>query len=712
MEYGRYVGRVGALAVALGIGVAVANGGVAQASPQSPSGDTESPGTTPSGSPPAGSPTNTAGSTAPDPSDPPETKVGTEEVEENDIQDSVTRIRSRARTILIDALDRANVATLGPRRAAAQDPDPGADAPGRQVDDSSGGVPVNTFTAPPHNDPVQQTLPGAAALQRTLRAVTAPPQRKLAPTPSVLPSATKLAAVADTLTTKTQSQAVTNTDTVALVAPAESAVATPVRLVMGLLSFIGVQTGAVTPASPVTPVGSFLELVGAALRRIDHTFFNETPTATPLVVDQNLTTGVVTGTVAEDADGDPLRYRIVDGPDHGEVVLNPDGTFTYTPDRNETHDVGETDEFTVVVSDRTNFHLHVFNPGGHTTTVTVSNIPVVPNNTVIDTIDDEGTTIQRPEDLAINHDGTRVYVTDSDANKVHVIDTSTNTIVASIPVSPGPDGLAVVTAADGKEYVYVASSQGVLGDPMNPSDDIVSVIDTSTNTVVATINLSPTMPMPDVAGLGQVAASPDGRKVYVTGFSGMYTINTADNTVDTGAFVSLEDEPFDSNRYDIAVTPDGQFAYLPDFAAPFETGDINIVNLGTGEVTKVDAAPDQFIEDVVVSPDGRYVYMTGESLIVLDTTTNTIVARNTDIGDGRGLAISPDGTRLYVAQINSDRVTVVDTQTLEIVDDIPVDSAWNVAVTPDGTRAYVVGFATPGVSVIALQTPTDPAVVV
>ena len=29
MEYGRYVGRVGALAVALGIGVAVANGGVA-----------------------------------------------------------------------------------------------------------------------------------------------------------------------------------------------------------------------------------------------------------------------------------------------------------------------------------------------------------------------------------------------------------------------------------------------------------------------------------------------------------------------------------------------------------------------------------------------------------------------------------------------------------------------------------------------------------
>jgi hypothetical protein len=76
--------------------------------------------------------------------------------------------------------------------------------------------------------------------------------------------------------------------------------------------------------------------------------------------------------------------------------------------------------------------------------------------------------------------------------------------------------------------------------------------------------------------------------------------------------------------------------------------------LATGGVIKIDAAPDQFIEDVVISPDGRYTYMTGESLIVLDATTNTIVARNTD----------------------------------------------------------VVGFATPRVSVIALQAPADPAIAV
>ncbi len=232
-------------------------------------------------------------------------------------------------------------------------------------------------------------------------------------------------------------------------------------------------------------------------------------------------------------------------------------------------------------------------------------------------------------------------------------------------------------------------------------------------TTLTTIDVDPSPT--SVAGLHQVAASPDGTKVYVTGFYGMYTINTADNTVDTAAFVSLEDAPLDSNRYDIAVTPNGQFAYAPDFAAPFETGDINVVSLTTAvdRVTKIDATPDQFIEDVVISPDGRYVYMTGESLIVLDTATNTIVARNTSITDGRGLAMSPDGSRLYVAQINFDTVTVVDTETLEIVDTIPIESAWNIAVTPDGTRAYVIssfGDRRTRSLVIALQAPADPAI--
>jgi Ca2+-binding RTX toxin-like protein len=35
-----------------------------------------------------------------------------------------------------------------------------------------------------------------------------------------------------------------------------------------------------------------------------------------------------------DRDGDPLTVRLVDGPDHGALVLNADGSFTYTPTTN------------------------------------------------------------------------------------------------------------------------------------------------------------------------------------------------------------------------------------------------------------------------------------------------------------------------------------------------------------------------------------------
>ena len=50
---------------------------------------------------------------------------------------------------------------------------------------------------------------------------------------------------------------------------------------------------------------------------------------------------------ATDQDGDSLTYSLVDAPDHGQLQLNPDGSYTYTPDQ---HYSGP-DEFTYQVSD-------------------------------------------------------------------------------------------------------------------------------------------------------------------------------------------------------------------------------------------------------------------------------------------------------------------------------------------------------------------------
>jgi YVTN family beta-propeller protein len=90
------------------------------------------------------------------------------------------------------------------------------------------------------------------------------------------------------------------------------------------------------------------------------------------------------------------------------------------------------------------------------------------------------------------------YVANTDSNTVSVIDTATNSVEATIRVGKAP--LAVAVSPDGTR-AYVA----------NQNAHTVSVIDTATNKAVATI---PAGSFP--VGL---AVTPDGTHLYVANFS-------------------------------------------------------------------------------------------------------------------------------------------------------------------------------------------------
>src|SRR5262249_60420038 len=94
-------------------------------------------------------------------------------------------------------------------------------------------------------------------------------------------------------------------------------------------------------------------------------------------------------------------------------------------------------------------------------------------------------------------DGAFVYVDNLRGNSVSVIDTATNTVTATILVGRNPEGVAI--SPDGA-FAYV----------VNNSDNSVSVIATATNTVVTTVSVG-RLP-------GPVAVSPDGTLVYVGRF--------------------------------------------------------------------------------------------------------------------------------------------------------------------------------------------------
>src|SRR5262249_12485216 len=86
------------------------------------------------------------------------------------------------------------------------------------------------------------------------------------------------------------------------------------------------------------------------------------------------------------------------------------------------------------------------------------------------------------------------YVANENSTTVSVIDTASNTITATIPVGRNP---ASVALTPNSAFLYVA----------NASSNTVSVVDTATNTVIATVPVG-SLPI-------SVAVTPDGASVYV-----------------------------------------------------------------------------------------------------------------------------------------------------------------------------------------------------
>jgi YVTN family beta-propeller protein len=193
-------------------------------------------------------------------------------------------------------------------------------------------------------------------------------------------------------------------------------------------------------------------------------------------------------------------------------------------------------------------------------------------NTVVATIPLSSAKTPAPIGIAVTPDGSKVYITNQAADSVSVIDTATNTVTATIPLggTDNPIGIAVTPDAS---KVYVANSYSALS---------ISVIDTATNEVSATIPLDLSPVAPDGLSPIGVAVTPDGSKVYVATSSGFpLLIDTATNTV-VSVFKALG-----YGSTGVAVTPDGSKVYVANQASNNVTvlanpgGPIAVIPVGT-----------------------------------------------------------------------------------------------------------------------------------
>jgi YVTN family beta-propeller protein len=147
----------------------------------------------------------------------------------------------------------------------------------------------------------------------------------------------------------------------------------------------------------------------------------------------------------------------------------------------------------------------------------------------------------------------------------------------------------------------------------------------------------------------------------------------------------------------------------PGFAWPSGPERLYVTNFDDGTVSVIDAASRAPVPDspiavgggpigVAVGPDGRRVYVAdlhSGTLIVISTRTHRVLAR-VGVGDSaNAVAVTPDGAFAVVTDTAADRVAVVATSVLETVARVPVGPRPSgVALDPDGRRAFIADFGT------------------
>ncbi len=271
--------------------------------------------------------------------------------------------------------------------------------------------------------------------------------------------------------------------------------------------------------------------------------------------------------------------------------------------------------------------------------------------------------------------GTYAYITNYNDDTVSIINTATNTVEATVDVGDRPYGVAVNPAGT---KVYVANS----------GSDTVSVIDTATNKVTATV--------PVESVFRGIAVNPTGTKVYVVGGITVYVIDAATNTI-------IKTVPVESGSCGIAVNPTGTKVYVTNEYSENASVIDAVANKVTATVYIGGSS-----EGVAVAPDGKKAYVTRpycDIVSAINTSIDKVTASVRVESTPWGVAINPAGTKVYVANMDSNNVSVIDTATNKVTAIVNVgQKPAGVAVNPAGTKAYVANSGSNTVSVIDTAT--------
>jgi YVTN family beta-propeller protein len=259
------------------------------------------------------------------------------------------------------------------------------------------------------------------------------------------------------------------------------------------------------------------------------------------------------------------------------------------------------------------------------------------------------------------------YVSNSSADSVSVIDTDTNAVIATIKTDKAPVN---PTFTPDHRHVYVSNSQG----------GTLSIIDVTSHeaTTVPAGGLSP-------SGL---AFTPDGKTLLVTLLG--QTVATAGSLVFIDVANGHISPPLalgaDPER--IAITPDGTRAYIDNLI----DGTVSVVDVTARRVTGA-VSLGSLPFNPLVTPDGKLLYvgvMQSNSIAVIATDTNE-VSETISVDSPNGMAFGLDYRTLFVTNAAAGTVSEVSLTMNAVTKTRHVGGLPGyIAVLPDGKLAYFV----------------------
>jgi YVTN family beta-propeller protein len=241
-----------------------------------------------------------------------------------------------------------------------------------------------------------------------------------------------------------------------------------------------------------------------------------------------------------------------------------------------------------------------------------------------------------PHGMAITQDGRTVYISGDGSSAVDVIDTATDKVVKTIEVGKAPNGIALTP----DNRLLLVTVYG---------ENRMAFIDTSTQTVVGTLA---------VQKPHTVAISPDGKIAYVTvqepGHFGLALIDLVTRSM-------VRTLPLEKTPRDGEFSYDGKVFYF--------------TQAGVSAVEVLDPASDKIMTEIPTGVSPHFVgYPRGSAfgivtvqgpgeLLLFDPATNQPV-RSVSVGKQPHWATtSNDGKTVYVTNEGSNDVTVVDLAT-------------------------------------------------